>query len=163
MARTAVYAGSFDPPTLGHLDVIARAARLFDRLVVGVVTNPGKDPLFSTDERAAMLRRDVGAWPHVEVTQFTGLVVDFARAEGAVAMVRGLRSATDLDYEAQMAGMNGMVAPEIETLFLAAAPALQPIASSLVKQIARRAGRIEAFGTPAVAADMAAKLAQAQE
>lgn len=159
MSRTAVYTGTFDPPTLGHLDVIARAAALFDRLVVGVATNPAKDPLFDLATRLAIVRREVAHLPHVEVAAFEGLAVAFAAAVGAQAIVRGLRNGTDYDYEAGMAGMNRAIAPAIDTVLLAAAPALQPIASSLVKQVAARGGDLSRFVTAAVAADVAARLA----
>ena len=156
MSRTGVYAGTFDPPTLGHLDIIARATRLFDRLVVGVATNPAKHPLFTLAERLDLLSAECAG---AEVRPFEGLLVDFARAVGAGAVVRGLRSGTDYDYEAQMAGMNGAMAPEVETVFLVARPALQPIASSLVKQIAGSGGDYARFLSPGVARAVAAKLA----
>lgn len=160
MQRIGIYPGTFDPPTLGHLDIIGRAARLVDRLVVGVFTNASKSPLFGLDERLAIMSREVAGLPGtIEVTACSGLLVDFARQAGAQAIVRGLRSGTDFDYEAQMAGMNAMLAGEIETIFLVAAPALQPIASSLVKEVARGGGDISGFVTPAVAADVAARLA----
>jgi pantetheine-phosphate adenylyltransferase len=159
--RVGVYPGTFDPPTLGHFDIIGRAARLVDRLVVGVTTNPSKSPLFTLDERMALIRDEAAAaGASVEVVPFDRtLLVDFARAHAAAVIVRGLRSGTDFDYELQMAGLNARLAPELETVFLAAAPALQPIASSLVKEIARLGGDVTGFVTPAVRAAMTAKLA----
>jgi pantetheine-phosphate adenylyltransferase len=160
-ARIGIYPGSFDPPTLGHLDIIARAALLFDRLVIGVFTNAAKAPLFTLDERIAILGREVAALPgEIELVACSGLLVDIARDHGAQTIVRGLRSGTDYDYEAQMTGMNRAIAPGIDTIFLIAEPALQPIASSLVKDVARGGGAIHRFVTPAVAEAVAAKLAQ---
>jgi pantetheine-phosphate adenylyltransferase len=159
VSRTAIYPGTFDPPTLGHIDIIGRAARLFDRVVVGVFTNPSKSPLFSLEERLAiMVRETAGLGGQIVVKSASGLLVDFAAAEGAVAIVRGLRNGTDFDYEAQMAGLNGQLAPAIDTVFLVAEPRLQPISSTFVREIARGGGSIAAFVTPPVAADMVAKL-----
>lgn len=159
MSRVAIYPGTFDPPTLGHLDIIKRAALLFDRLVVGVFTNASKSPMFSLDERLAIVAREVATLPgSIEVVACEGLLVDFAHAHGAQAIVRGLRSGTDFDYEAQMTGMNRALAPDIDTIFLVAEPALQPIASSLVKEVARGGGSVHRFVTERVADDIAAKL-----
>ena len=159
MTTTAVYSGTFDPPTLGHLDIMARAGRLFDRLVIGIFSNSAKAPLFTRDERMAMLTREVaGLSGNIEVQACDGLIVDFCRTTGATVIVRGLRNATDLDYEGQMAGMNHMLDKQIETVFLLADPALQPIASSLVKDVARNGGDIRSFVSAGVAADVAAKL-----
>lgn len=159
MSRTAIYPGTFDPLTLGHLDIIARAAALFDRLVVGVFTNAAKSPLFSLDERLAIARREVTAVSGaIAVEPCSGLIVDIAAGFGATAIVRGLRNGTDFDYEAQMTGMNRAMAPAIDTVFLLAEPRLQPIASSLVKDVARAGGDVSHFVTAAVAADIAAKL-----
>ena len=158
MSRIGVYTGSFDPLTLGHLDIIRRASRLADLLVIGIARNSTKTPLFSLAERVAIVRREVaGLDAAVEVREFDGLAVDFARAVGAQFVVRGLRSGSDLDYESSMAAMNGMMAGEVETVFLAAAPALAPIASSLVKDVARAGGAIELFVPPGVAADIRAR------
>ena len=160
-AKIGIYPGSFDPPTLGHLDIIARAAALFDRLVVGVFTNAAKAPLFSLDERLEILGREIESLPgRIQIVSCSGLLVDIARDNGAQTIVRGLRSGTDFDYEAQMTGMNRAIAPGIDTIFLMAEPALQPIASSLVKDVARGGGAIHRFVTPAVAEAVAAKLAQ---
>jgi pantetheine-phosphate adenylyltransferase len=159
LIHSVVYAGTFDPPTLGHLDIILRAAALFDRVVVGVFTNVAKTPMFTLEERLAIVRREVtGMAGTIEVVAGEGLLIDFAAQQGAQAVVRGLRSGTDYDYEAQMTGMNRMMTPDIDTVFLLADAALQPIASSLVKDVARNGGDIHRFVSPAVASDMAAKL-----
>lgn len=159
MSRIAVYPGTFDPPTLGHMDIIGRAAGLFDRLVVGVFTNASKSPLFTVEERLALMERETSALPgRIEVRAATGLLVDFAASVGAIAIVRGLRNASDFDYEAQMAGINGQLAPDVDTVFLVAEPRLQPISSTLVKEIARNGGSIAAFVTPSVAAETKARI-----
>ena len=156
MTRTALYPGSFDPVTLGHLDVIRRAARIADRLVIAVGVHHGKAPLFSAEERTAMLREAIAAGPDgmgaaVEVVTFSGLVVDAMRAAGADLLVRGLRDATDFDYEMQMAGMNAAIAPGIDVVFLPASPAHRHIAASLVRQIAAMGGDVSPFVPPPVA------------
>ncbi len=156
MSGIAVYTGTFDPPTLGHLDIIRRALGLADRLVLGVSTNSSKSPLFTLEERVALLRRETEGLGAVEVREFSGLAVDFARAVGARFIVRGLRSGSDLDYESPMAAMNAAMAPEIETIFLAAAPAFAHIASSLVKDVARGGGSVDLFVSPNVAAQIKA-------
>jgi pantetheine-phosphate adenylyltransferase len=156
--RIAVYTGTFDPPTLGHLDIIKRAIGLADRLVIGVSTNSSKSPLFTLEQRVALLKREVeGIEGAIEVRDFEGLAVAFARSVGARFVVRGLRSGTDLDYETPMAAMNATMAPEIETIFLTAAPAYAHIASSLVKDVARGGGDIEHFVPAAVAAEIRAR------
>ena len=156
--RTAVYPGTFDPITLGHLDIIRRGSRLVDRLVIGVTTNPAKSPMFSLAERMAMVRREVSDVANVSVVEFDSLLMDFAEREGAAMIVRGLRAVADFEYEYQMAGMNQQLNDRIETVFLMADVSLQPIASRLVKEIARYGGSIDKFVTPAVAADVAARL-----
>lgn len=157
MSRVAVYTGTFDPLTLGHVDIIRRAAKLADRLVIGVSTNSLKSPLFTLEQRVAALRREVMAIDgDIEVREFGGLAVAFARSVGAQFVVRGLRSGTDLDYESPMAAMNGTMAPEVDTIFLVAAPAFAHIASSLVKDVARGGGDIEHFVPAAVAAEIRA-------
>lgn len=156
MSGVGVYTGTFDPPTLGHLDIIRRALRLCDKLVLGVANNSGKTPLFSIEERLALLRQETEGQGAVEVRTFEGLAVDFAKAVGARFIVRGLRSGTDLDYESPMAAMNATMAPEIETIFLAAAPAYAHIASSLMKDVARGGGNVDLFVSPAVAAQIRA-------
>ncbi|MFL9825380.1 pantetheine-phosphate adenylyltransferase [Rhodoplanes sp. SY1] len=164
MLRTALYAGSFDPVTNGHLDVVRQAVRLADRLVLAIGIHPGKVPLFSAEERAAMLEetcRTVAAAASCEITciTFDGLVVTAAREQGAVALIRGLRDGTDLDYEMQLAGMNGAMAPEIATVFLPASPLARPITATLVRQIAAMGGDVSAFVPPAVAARLKTRFA----
>lgn len=157
--RVGVYPGTFDPITLGHLDIIRRGAHLVDRLVIGVTTNPAKSPMFSVAERLQMVRREVSDIDHVTVVEFDSLLMDFAEAQGASLILRGLRAVADFEYEYQMAGMNQQLNDRIETVFLMADVSLQPIASRLVKEIARYGGAIDKFVTPPVAADVAAKLA----
>jgi pantetheine-phosphate adenylyltransferase len=153
--KIAVYPGTFDPITLGHLDIIRRGAHLVDKLVIGVTTNPSKEPMFSTAERLAMVRREVEGIPgHIVVVEFDSLLMEFAEEQGATAILRGLRAVADFEYEFQMAGMNQQLNDDIETVFLMADVALQPIASKLVKEIARYGGSIDKFVTPAVAADV---------
>ena len=158
MSRVAVYTGTFDPPTLGHLDLIRRAMRLADRLVIGVANNSSKSPFFTMEQRVALLRQEVAAIEgDIEIREFEGLAVNFARAVGARFIVRGLRSGSDLDYESPMAAMNATMTPEIDTIFLLAAPGFGHIASSLVKDVARGGGAIEHFVSPAVAAEIRAR------
>ena len=153
--KVAVYPGTFDPITLGHLDIVRRGAHLVDKLVVGVTTNPSKEPMFTTAERLAMVRREVTDIPgNITVVEFNSLLMDFAEQQGATAILRGLRAVADFEYEFQMAGMNQQLNDDIETVFLMADVSLQPIASNLVKEIARFGGKIDKFVTPAVAADV---------
>ena len=153
--KVAVYPGTFDPITLGHLDIIRRGAHLVDKLVVGVTTNPSKEPMFSVAERLAMVRREVADIPgNIEVVEFDSLLMEFAEEQGATAILRGLRAVADFEYEFQMAGMNQQLNDDIETVFLMADVSLQPIASKLVKEIARYGGSIEKFVTPSVADDV---------
>jgi pantetheine-phosphate adenylyltransferase len=154
--RVALYPGTFDPPTLGHMDIIERALKLTDHLVVGVAANPGKSPLFSHDERVAMMRYEVGRLAGgdrgtAEVQAFDHLLIDFAKKAGAGMIIRGLRAVSDFEYEFQMVGMNQRLNPEIEIVFLMADPRLQPIASRLVKEIALLGGDVSTFTTPHVA------------
>ena len=157
--RTGVYPGTFDPITLGHMDIIRRGAKLVDRLVIGVTTNPSKSPMFSVEERMAMVRRELaGLGQDIEVVSFDSLLMDFAQREGASMIVRGLRAVADFEYEYQMAGMNQQLNDRIETVFLMADVSLQPIASRLVKEIALYGGDISKFVPPAVVADVAARV-----
>jgi pantetheine-phosphate adenylyltransferase len=162
MSRIGFYSGSFDPVTLGHADVIARAARLVDRLVIGVGVHPGKSPLFTPAEKIEMLKEECGTIERktgcvIEPVTFDGLTVDAARAHKATTIFRGLRDGTDLDYEMQMSGMNGAMAADIETVFLPSSPPVRHIAASLVKQIAQMGGDVTAFVSPAVKARLKAK------
>ncbi len=155
MPRTALYAGSFDPVTNGHFDVVRHAVRLADKLVIAVGVHPGKAPLFSADERLAMLMETCGplardAKCELSCITFDDLVVATAKKAGAEMLIRGLRDGTDLDYEMQMAGMNEAMAPEILTVFLPASPTVRPITATLVRQIARMGGDVSAFVPKAV-------------
>lgn len=140
--RIAVCPGSFDPPTNGHLDVFTRAASLFDRLVISVIANPSKQPLFSMEERIALVRGATAHLPNVEVTGFDGLLIDHARQVGAVAIVKGVRNAGDTDYETQMAHMNRHLSG-VETVLLLASPPTSFISASLVREIARLGGTVD--------------------
>jgi len=160
MTRVGVYPGTFDPVTLGHMDIIQRAAKLVDRLVIGVTTNPSKSPMFTLDERMAMVRSEAAQFgDNIEVVAFNSLLIHFARAQGAAVIIRGLRAVADFEYEYQMAGMNQQLDDEIETVFLMADVALQPIASRLVKEIALYGGEISRFVTPSVRDQVAARVA----
>jgi pantetheine-phosphate adenylyltransferase len=152
--RIGVYPGTFDPVTLGHLDIIRRGAHLVDRLVIGVTTNPSKEPMFSIAERMEMVRREAADVPNVSVVEFDSLLMDFAEREGASLILRGLRAVADFEYEYQMAGMNQQLNDRIETVFLMADVSLQPIASRLVKEIALYGGDVGKFVTGAVAEDV---------
>jgi len=165
MARTALYAGSFDPVTNGHLDVVRHAVRLADRLVIAIGVHPGKAPLFSADERLAMLQETCGplareAKCELSCITFADLVVETARKAGASLLVRGLRDGTDLDYEMQMAGMNQAMAPDVLTVFLPASPMVRPITATLVRQIAGMGGDVAAFVPGTVAARLKKKFAR---
>ena len=151
--RCGFYPGSFDPPTLGHFDIINRGLALFDRLVVGIGVHPSKTPMFTEAERIAMLKEELdrlGAAARCEVILFRGLTVDAARENGAQFILRGIRDAADLGYEAQLFGMNRTMAPDIETVFLAASPGTAHITATLVRQIASLGGDISPFVSPAV-------------
>jgi pantetheine-phosphate adenylyltransferase len=154
--RTGLYPGTFDPVTLGHLDIIQRAVKLVDHLVIGVATNPSKAPLFDLEERVAMLeaeaRKSAAGRATIEVRPFQTLLVQFAADVGASVIIRGLRAVSDFEYEFQMVAMNQRLNTEIETVFLMADPRHQAIASRLVKEIALLGGDISPFTTPAVAA-----------
>jgi pantetheine-phosphate adenylyltransferase len=157
--RTGVYPGTFDPITLGHMDIIRRGAKLVDRLVIGVTTNPSKNPMFSVEERMAMVKREVaGLSGEIHVVSFDSLLMDFAEREGASVIVRGLRAVADFEYEYQMAGMNQQLNSRIETVFLMADVSLQPIASRLVKEIAIYGGDIVKFVPATVRDEVAARV-----
>ena len=154
--RIGIYPGTFDPITLGHADIIRRGSKLVDTLIVGVTTNPSKDPMFAPDERMAMVEREVAAMGlgNVEVVGFNALLMHWAEKMGASVIVRGLRAVADFEYEYQMAGMNQQLNETIETVFLMADVSLQPIASKLVKEIAMFGGEIAPFVSAAVRADV---------
>jgi len=157
--KIGVYPGTFDPITLGHLDIIRRGAHLVDRLAIGVTTNPSKEPMFTVAERLEMVRRETAdIQGNIDVVEFDTLLMDFAESQKASVIIRGLRAVSDFEYEFQMAGMNQQLNNTIETVFLMADISLQPIASRLVKEIARYGGSIHKFVTPAVAADVARQL-----
>jgi pantetheine-phosphate adenylyltransferase len=165
MKRIGFYSGSFDPVTNGHLDVIQRAARMVDVLVIGIGVHPGKTPLFSTEEKSDMLKSETAAIAkatgcRISSTMFDGLTVDAARSSGAQFIFRGLRDGTDLDYEMQMSGMNGAMAGDIDTVFLPSSPDVRHIAASLVRQIAMMGGDVSHFVSKDVARRLKAKLAK---
>ncbi len=162
MQRIGFYSGSFDPVTNGHTDVLRRSAAMVDRLVIGIGVHPGKTPLFSTAEKTTMLETEMAPVGRrynceIQVVTFAGLTVDAARDAGATMIFRGLRDGTDLDYEMQMAGMNGAMAPGIDTVFLPASPEVRHITATLVRQIAMMGGDVRAFVSPAVDARLKTK------
>ena len=158
-SRIAIYTGSFDPMTLGHLDVIRRASHLFDEVVVAIGEARGKTPLFSLKERFGLIRAVASDLPNVTVESFAGLAVTFAKTRGAVAMVRGIRSTTDYAYEVQMALMNRAMSPTIETIFFPTSPEFSHISSSLAKEIALYGGDLNLLVPPLVQAALAKKIA----
>lgn len=157
--RIGVYPGTFDPITRGHMDIIQRGAKLVDKLIIGVTTNIAKSPMFSDDERIAMVKREVaGMGGAIEVVGFNSLLMDFADSVGASVVIRGIRGVTDFEYEYQLTGMNRQLNHSVETVFLMADVSLQPIASRLVKEIALYGGAIGKFVSPAVDADVVARV-----
>ena len=166
--RTALYTGSFDPITNGHLDVLRSAAPLFDRIVVAIGVNPGKTPLFSVEEKVALIHSTTAAFAKkagcvIETATFSGLAVDAAKENGAMALLRGLRDGTDLDYEMQMAGMNAAMAPQVQTIFMPASPAVRHITATLVRQIAGMGGNVRAFAPPEVVRALKMKFAKSRK
>ena len=164
MPRIALYAGSFDPVTNGHLDVVRQAARLADRLVLAIGVHPGKSPLFAADERRAMVEETCAPLARqqgcaFDCITFDDLVVTAAKRVGATALIRGLRDGSDFDYEMQMAGMNGAMAPDVQTVFLPASPEVRPITATLVRQIAGMGGDVSAFVPASVAVRLKKKFA----
>jgi pantetheine-phosphate adenylyltransferase len=151
--RTAIYPGTFDPITNGHVDIIDRARRHFPRVVVAVSQNPGKTPLFSLEERIALVKEVAAGLDGVEVDSFDGLLVDYARRKGAGVLVKGLRAVTDFEYELQMAQMNHKLA-EVETMFMVATPAYSFLSSSLVREVAKFGGDVTGFVSPEVASKL---------
>lgn len=161
MPLVGVYPGTFDPLTLGHMDIIRRGANLVDDMIVGVSTNPSKSPMFTLDERIGMTEAAVSTiGASIRVVPFDTLLIHFAREMGASIIIRGLRAVADFEYEFQMAGMNQQLSSDIETVFLMADVSLQPIASRLVKEIARFGGRIDKFVTPEIATAVRARCEQ---
>jgi len=167
MTRIGFYSGSFDPVTLGHTDVIERACRLVDKLVIGIGLHPSKSPLFSAEERIEMLSMETRSIAHatsggVEIVTFSNLAVEAARSHKASVIFRGLRDGTDFDYEMQMAGMNGAMAPDVQTVFVSASPNVRHIAANLVRQIALLGGDPSAFVSEEVARQLKAKMLPGQ-
>jgi pantetheine-phosphate adenylyltransferase len=156
---TAVYPGTFDPITGGHEDIVRRGARMFDRVVVGVAHSRGKNPLFEPEERLAIAREALADLPNVAVVSFSGLMVNFARQQGATVVLRGLRSVTDFDYEFQLAGMNRHMMPELESVFLIPGERYQFVSGTLVREIALMGGEIGQFVSPMVAKRLREKVA----
>ena len=161
--KTAIYPGSFDPVTLGHYDIIERSSQIFDRLIVGVLNNSAKSPLFSVEERVKMLEEVTKELPNVEIKSFDGLLIDFARENQAQVIVRGLRAVTDFEYELQMAQMNRVIAPEIDTLFLTTNLKYAYLSSSIAKEVAMYGGDISAFLDPAVEREVQKKCSVIQK
>jgi pantetheine-phosphate adenylyltransferase len=164
MPRIALYPGSFDPVTNGHLDVVRHAVTLCDRLIVAIGVHPGKKPLFSTEERLEMVEEvfasvAAGARCAFDCTTYDNLTITAAQKTGATIMIRGLRDGTDLDYEMQIAGMNETMAPGVHTVFVPASVAVRPITATLVRQIAQMGGDVSAFVPPSVAAELKRKFA----
>ena len=158
--RIGVYPGTFDPITLGHMDIIRRGAKLVDELIIGVTTNAAKSPMFADEERIEMVKREVAAIGNdkIRVVGFNSLLMDFADAQGASTVIRGIRGVTDFEYEYQLTGMNRQLNDRVETLFLMADVSLQPIASRLVKEIALYGGEIGKFVTPAIRDEVVARV-----
>lgn len=157
--KTAIYPGSFDPVTLGHFDIIERSSKIFDKLIVGVLKNSAKSPLFSVEERVKMLRDVTSHFSNVEVQSFDGLLIDFVRGNHANVIVRGLRAITDFEYELQLAQMNRVIAPEIDTLFLTTNLKYAYLSSSMAKEVAMYGGDISSFLAPEIAEEVKKKYA----
>ena len=157
--KTAIYPGSFDPVTLGHYDIIERSSKIFDKLIVGVLNNSAKSPLFSVEERVNMLKDVTSHFPNVEVQSFAGLLIDFVRSNDANVIVRGLRAITDFEYELQLAQMNRVIAPEIDTLFLTTNLKYAYLSSSMAKEVAMYGGDISSFMSPEIAEKVREKYA----
>jgi pantetheine-phosphate adenylyltransferase len=162
MGVKAIYPGTFDPPTNGHLDLIARGSKLFDELTVAILNNPVKNPLFTVDERVEMLKESTRQLGNVSVATFEGLMVDFARKHGATAVLRGIRAITDYEYEFQMALMNRRLAPEIETVFLQPAGRYSFVSSRLVKEVVSFGGKVDGLVPPNVAKRLVGRMRKPQ-
>ena len=158
--RTAIYPGSFDPVTLGHWDLIQRAAKLVDHLVVAVLHNPGKTPAFSVEDRVAMLKELVAPLPQVEVTSFHGLLVDYAKSRNAQVIVRGVRAFSDFEYEFQMALMNRKLAPDLETVFLMPKEKYSAVSSRFVREIGSMGGNLSELVPESLRARISERLAK---
>ena len=163
MPTIAMYPGSFDPVTNGHLDIIKRSSRMFDKVIVAVLVNSAKTPLFTVEERVAMLRESCKNIPNVEIDSFNGLTVTFAKQKGATVMVRGLRAVTDFDYEFQLAGMNRRLIPDVETVFLTPGDQFQFISSSFVREIALLGGAVNEFVAPHVLQRLQQKVSESMK
>jgi pantetheine-phosphate adenylyltransferase len=155
-----IYPGTFDPLTRGHEDIVRRAARLFDRVVVGIADSESKRPFFTSDERVAMAREVLSPYPNVEVAAFSTLLMDFVHAEDARVILRGLRAASDFEYEFQMAGMNRNLYPDVETLFLTPSEQYMFVSATIVREIAKFGGDVSAFVHPVVLARLEDKVAR---
>jgi pantetheine-phosphate adenylyltransferase len=160
MSVTALYPGTFDPPTNGHVDLIQRGAKLFDRLTVAILNNPDKNPLFSVEERVEMLKEVTGALENVSIATFEGLTVEFARQQGAAAILRGIRAISDYEYEFQMALMNRRLAPEIETVFLQPAGRYSFVSSRMVKEVFTLGGDVTGLLPPNVLKRLRGRIAK---
>lgn len=153
--RVAVYPGTFDPITNGHLDLANRGRKHFDRLIIAILRNTGKDPMFDTDERVALIREAVAGWDNVEVDQFDGLLVDYAHRKGAAMILRGIRAVSDFEYEMQMTMMNRKLQPGLETVFLVPSESWSYVSSRLVREIARLGGDVAGLVPPNVSRALA--------
>ncbi|MDF1587891.1 MAG: pantetheine-phosphate adenylyltransferase [Gammaproteobacteria bacterium] len=158
MKTTVIYPGTFDPITNGHIDLVDRASKLFDRVIVAVAVNPSKQPVFNLDERVALVREALTDIANVEACGFEGLLINFAKQKQATVIVRGLRAVSDFEHEFQLAGMNRKMEPDVETLFLTPAEQFSYISSSLVREIARLGGDVSEFVAPCVMAALTRKL-----
>ena len=159
----AIYPGSFDPVTLGHFDIIERTSKVMDRVIIGVLNNQAKTPLFTVEERVDMLRNVTAGLPNVEIQCFDGLTIEFARKNHAQVVIRGLRAVTDFEYELQLAQTNRVIAPEIDTMFLTTSLKYSYLSSSIVKEIAEFGGDIQEFLHPQIARKVMEKFAQGRD